>query len=184
MMERTESRFFVKQSLPKGLMGAFLLFCVTFLMFLFVEGAFFYPRYGFLQQLRKENQEVLFFYRHYDEERENRLYGKLAALEKEVPPERSTSQILQALTQWGEASGCRLLFLRSGSVKEKNGVMAQTVELSLEGSYFEILIFSELFEQKGQGMHAEETLLKRSEKGNKLIFQTKIVYFATKIVTM
>lgn len=62
--------------------------------------------------------------------------------------------------------------------------MAQTVELSLEGSYFEILIFSELFEQKGQGMHAEETLLKRSEKGNKLIFQTKIVYFATKIVTM
>lgn len=30
-------------------------------MFLFVEGAFFYPRYGFLQQLRKENQEVLFF---------------------------------------------------------------------------------------------------------------------------
>lgn len=61
MMERTESCFFVKQSLPKGLMGAFLLFCVTFLMFLFVEGAFFYPRYGFLQQLRKENQEVLFF---------------------------------------------------------------------------------------------------------------------------
>lgn len=51
-------------------MGAFLLFCVTFLMFLFVEGAFFYPRYGFLQQLRKENQEVLFFYRHYDAERE------------------------------------------------------------------------------------------------------------------
>ena len=36
MMERTESCFFVKQSLPKGLMGAFLLFCVTFLMFLFV----------------------------------------------------------------------------------------------------------------------------------------------------
>lgn len=109
MMERTESCFFVKQSLPKGLMGAFLLFCVTFLMFLFVEGAFFYPLYGFLQQLRKENQEVLFFYRHYDAERENRLYGQLAALEKEVPPERSTSQILQALTQWGEASGCRLL---------------------------------------------------------------------------
>ena len=119
MMERTESCFFVKQSLPKGLMGAFLLFCVTFLMFLFVEGAFFYPRYGFLQQLRKENQEVLFFYRHYDAERENRLYG-----------------------------------------------------------------FFELFEQKGQGMHAEETLLKRSEKGNKLIFQTKIVHFATEIVTI
>ena len=124
MMERTESCFFVKQSLPKGLMGAFLLFCVTFLMF------------------------------------------------------------LQALTQWGEASGCRLLFLRSGPVKEKNGVMAQTVELSLEGSYFEILVFFELFEQKGQGMHAEETLLKRSEKGNKLIFQTKIVHFATEIVTI
>ena len=28
MMERTESCFFVKQSLPKGLMGAFLLFDV------------------------------------------------------------------------------------------------------------------------------------------------------------
>ena len=84
----------------------------------------------------------------------------------------------------GEASGCRLLFLRSGPVKEKNGVMAQTVELSLEGSYFEILVFFELFEQKGQGMHAEETLLKRSEKGNKLIFQTKIVHYATEIVTI
>ena len=100
-------------------MGAFLLFCVTFLMFLFVEGAFFYPRYGFLQQLRKENQEVLFFYRHYDAERENRLYGQLAALEKEVPPERSTSQILQALTQWGRQAGLSPAFSSFGSCKGK-----------------------------------------------------------------
>ena len=128
MMERTESCFFVKQSLPKGLMGAFLLFLRDLSYVSFVEGAFFYPRYGFLQQLRKENQEVLFFYRHYDAERENRLYGQLAALEKEVLPERSTSQILQALTQWG---GKRLspAFSSFGSCKEKNGVMAQTVEL-------------------------------------------------------
>lgn len=33
-------------------------------------------------------------------------------------------------------------------------------------------------------MHAEETLLKRSEKGNKLIFQTIIVHYATEIVTI
>ena len=110
-------------------------------MFLFVEGAFFYPRYGFLQQLRKENQEVLFFYRHYDAERENRLYGQLAALEKEVPPERSTSQILQALTQWGRQAAVACFFFVRVLLKEKNGVMAQTVELSLEGSYFEILVF-------------------------------------------
>ena len=32
-------------------------------------------------------------------------------------------------------------FSSFGPVKEKNGVMAQTVELSLEGSYFEILVF-------------------------------------------
>lgn len=119
MMERTESCFFVKQSLPKGLMGAFLLFCVTFLMFLFVEGAFFYPRYGFLQQLRKENQEVLFFIVIMTRKGKIVFMVSLRPWKKEVPPERSTSQILQALTQWGEASGCRLLFLRSGPVKEK-----------------------------------------------------------------
>lgn len=60
-MEQTESRFFVKQSMSKGLIGTFLLFGMTLLIALFVGGAFFYPRYGFLQQLRKENQEVLFF---------------------------------------------------------------------------------------------------------------------------
>lgn len=32
-------------------------------------------------------------------------------------------------------------FSSFGSCKGKNGVMAQTVELSLEGSYFEILVF-------------------------------------------
>lgn len=87
-------------------------------MFLFVEGAFFYPRYGFLQQLRKENQEVLFFIVIMTRKGKSSLWSA-CGLGKEVPPERSTSQILQALTQWGEASGCRLLFLRSGPVKEK-----------------------------------------------------------------
>ena len=84
----------------------------------------------------------------------------------------------------GEASGCRLLFLRSGPVKEKKWRHGTDCRAFFRRSYFEILVFFELFEQKGQGMHAEETLLKQSEKGNKLIFQTKIVHFATEIVTI
>ena len=62
MMERTESCFFVKQSLPKGLMGAFLLFCVdlSYVFFLWRAHSFI-PVMDFCSSFVKRIRRFWFF---------------------------------------------------------------------------------------------------------------------------
>jgi Tfp pilus assembly protein PilO len=169
---------------PYFLLGMHLLF------FLLLLGGYVLPTAKQVLFLRRESrrvesrlQQVRQFARRYDGEREAALYRERALLRRQIPEKLSTGAAMEKITLLAEQSGLTLLGVEPDKVRDRGFCREQSFTVRLKGSYFQLLLFTRLIRETSEAGFLEYPVITLAEDQKSLLCSTKVVSFATQIVT-